>query len=166
MVEKVGLPKNFIRANRNDLQLNQFLVDLRRNVFDYTTNKTINVAKRKYVAEKLKENFLSIFDPDATFKNDEEVLHQAINLIEMDIKDTEEQLIERERYSLPLFPVPFQICRHREQSPININTSRVIHGAIGPFLLGDNACRRYEMRVSFPSDGTNVRKWPAYMKWR
>jgi len=155
----VGLPKNFIRANRNDLRLNQYLVHLRRNVFDYTTNTTINVEKKKTLVNTLRDNLKLYFpEENMTSRNDDEVLHHMISKIEQDIKLNENELVERERYSLPLFPVPFQICRHREQSPINIDTKRAINGAIGPFTLGDNACRRYEMRVSFPSDGTNVRK--------
>jgi len=153
----VGLPKNFVRANRNALPLNQYLFYLRQNVYNDLTNKTIDVEEKDLLIDAFREQFNSYF-PDNKLA-DEEMLRTGYSFIEKDIKDTEKELKERVRYSLQLFPLQFRICSHREQSPININTSLAIHGAIGPYTLGDNACRRYPMRVSFPSDGTNVCEW-------
>jgi len=154
----VGLPRNFVRANRNGLQLNQFLIHLRQNVYNDLTNKTIDKREKKGLVKAFDEQFKAYFPGSKDF-TDEEMLRTGYSFIEKDIKDTEKELKERARYSLQLFPLQFRICSHREQSPININTSLAIHGAIGPYNLGDNACRRYSMRVSFPSDGTNVCEW-------
>jgi hypothetical protein len=64
----------------------------------------------------------------------------------------------RSRYSLPLFPKEFPICRHKEPSPINIITKNAKTATFEKYLFGEHFYDMYPIRVSFPEDGTNVCK--------
>ncbi|ODM88785.1 Nacrein-like protein, partial [Orchesella cincta] len=62
----------------------------------------------------------------------------------------------RQRYTLPLTPVQFPICKHNEPSPINIHTKKGRKSTLTSYKFGDAAYRLYKFFISFPTDGSTL----------
>ncbi|ODM92533.1 Carbonic anhydrase 4 [Orchesella cincta] len=62
----------------------------------------------------------------------------------------------RQRYTLPLTPVQFPICKHNEPSPINIHTNQGRKSTLTSYKFGDAAYRLNRFFISFPQDGSTL----------
>ncbi|CAL8143318.1 unnamed protein product [Orchesella dallaii] len=62
----------------------------------------------------------------------------------------------RQRYTLPLTPVEFPICKHNEPSPIDINTKKGRKSSLTSYKFGDAAYRLNRFFIMFPTDGSTL----------
>ncbi|OXA59099.1 Carbonic anhydrase 2 [Folsomia candida] len=71
------------------------------------------------------------------------------------IADREEQVDFESKFSLPVFPKEFPICRDKEQSPLDIKTANAIQSSLTPYrvLNGERMCR---FQMFLPPDGTSL----------
>jgi hypothetical protein len=140
------LERHFVRASRNRPDL-KFLAH-----YASQNDKEPEILDMISALEAMEQNSLS--DPD--FKIN---ITSFIKQVEKDAETFEHEFYDRFRYSLPLFPRKFPICRHKEPSPINIITDNAVTGNIGKYHFNDRAYSLYRFRAFFPDDGTNVCKF-------
>jgi hypothetical protein len=154
----------------SDEELSAYRLNPQAELDRYFVRASRNRPDLKFLAEYASENDKEplILDMIKSLEESKVAIPHPHNIttfvkqVEEDAETFEHEFSARFRYSLPLFPKIFPICRHKEPSPINIITENAVTGNIGKYHFNDRAYSLYRFRAFFPDDGTNVCKFAFY----